>query len=78
MIKFIKNWYTVRKTEIALKASLYGAIAAFINERQEITDLIKKMYISLKDVSADELGNELIDRITDLAHEQAVKEHEAE
>ena len=80
----IKYWIMKRqmkRNEVKVKAMFYGTIASIMDNQEEITnalELVKKLYIELKDVPIDELRREFISKIAELAHEQAVKEREAE
>lgn len=78
MITIIINWYKTKKAEMAVKAAFYGAIATIVNNQQEIMEFIKNVYIALKDTPIDDLKDELIGKVSELAHEQAIKEHESE
>lgn len=66
MIKFIR----MKKNELKVKAMFYGTIAALINDRNDILELLQNMYASLKNVSAEELRSELINRLAELIHER--------
>lgn len=60
----------------------YYQIKKFIFEvfvgQSDIIPLAKKLLDSCKDLSGDELRHEFIDSLAKYAHEQAVKEREAE
>lgn len=66
MIKFIR----MKKNELKVKAMFYGTIAALINDRNDILELLQNMYASLKNVPAEELRSELINRLAELIHER--------
>lgn len=76
MIKFIKNYFSMKVKEIELKTVLYSSILTVINEKNDIVTLTKNLYISLKDVPMEDLRTELIKNIAHLAHERSIYERE--
>lgn len=77
MITLFK-WYTLKKKEISLKLAFYSMIETVIKEQEDIIQTITNIYSSVKDTPAQELQNKLITAIAELAHDQVVKEREAE
>lgn len=59
----------MKKNEWKIKGAFYGIIASFIDGKEEMRGLLQKMYISLKDVPAEELREELISRLAEIIHE---------
>ena len=81
IMNIVKYWIMKRKMkrdEVMVKAMLYGTIASIMNEQKDIIEFVQNMYMALKDVPMEDLRKELISNIAELAHEQAVKEREAE
>ena len=74
MINFIR----MKRNEWKVKAMFYGTIVAIMNGQKDIIGFVQKLYGALKDVPMEDLRKELISNIAELAHEQAVKEREAE
>lgn len=74
MITFIKMKYK----EWKLKLAFFSMIETVIKEQEDIIKTITSIYESLKDTTGQELQDKLITAITELAHDQAVKEREAE
>ena len=66
MINFIK----MKKNEWKIKATVYSAIAAIIDNHKDIFDLVHKMYSVLKDVPIDELQKEFISKLAEIVHEE--------
>lgn len=66
MICFIK----MKKAEWRIKAMLYGAIAALIDNQKDVLDLLQKMYLALRDIPAGDLQKELISRLAEIIHEE--------
>ncbi|MCH5256455.1 MAG: hypothetical protein J1D87_04140 [Lachnospiraceae bacterium] len=65
MIRYIK--YKVNK--IKFQSMLYEAIASIVENQGEIIELIWKMYAALKDVPAEELRKEIVEKLAEIVHE---------
>lgn len=66
----IKNYFIMKKNEWKFKAMLYSAIVTLIDNQKESLELLKKMYIALKDVPTDKLQKELIAKLAEIIHEE--------
>ena len=73
MITYIKykfNEWTVKKTP-------YGAIVQFMDNQDEIKDminLVKKLYEELKDIPAEDLQKEFISKLAEIIHNEEIKD----
>lgn len=59
MITFFK----MKHREWKLKLTLYSCAAALLSEHKNVAQLLKNMYLALKDIPADELRKELMDAL---------------
>ena len=66
MINFIR----MKKNEWKVKAMFYDTIAALFDNQKEILEMLQKMYVSLKDVPAEELQKELIAKLAEIIHNE--------
>lgn len=66
MINFIR----MKIAEWKVKAMFYGTIATLLDNQKEIAELLQKMYVGLKDVSADDLQKEFISKLAEIIHEE--------
>ena len=64
MIKYFK----MKKKEIELKLELYSSIESFMEEKDDIIETIKKVYLSLNDVPVEEMYNKLILELANIIH----------
>ena len=64
------NYIRMKKAEWKIKAVLYGTIAALIDNQKDVIELLKKMYVALKDVPAEELQKEFISKLAEIIHEE--------
>lgn len=65
MIKYFK----MKKMERDLKYALYSSVAAIMREQADMAALVQRLYVSLKDVPADELRDTFIRKIAEIVHE---------
>lgn len=72
------EYFKMKRNEWKVKAMFYGMIVGFVENQKDFIDFIQKLYVAVKDVPADEIRKELITKIAELAHEQAVKERDVE
>lgn len=66
MINFIR----MKKAEWKVKAMVYGTIATLLDNQKEVIELLQKMHIALKDVSADDFQKEFISKLAEIIHEE--------
>lgn len=76
--KTMINYFRMKKNEWKLKGMFYGIIVELVENQKDIIAMIQKLYISLKDISQEDFQKELIKQIASLAHDQVVREREAE
>ena len=77
-MKMIKAYIEMKKKEILVKSRLYGMILTFVDEREDLLNLVKGLYTELKDVPIENLQKEFVSKIAELAHSEAVKQRETE
>lgn len=66
MINFIR----MKRAEWKVRAMVYSTIATLLDNQKEVIELLQKMYIALKDVSADDLQKEFISKLAEIIHEE--------
>lgn len=66
----LRKYIKAKRAEIKVKAAIYTTIANFIDNKKDIIELIHKAYEALKDVPAEELQKELVNRIAEIAHNE--------
>ena len=77
----IKHWIIKRRmkrNELMVKAAFYEVVASLIDSNKDYIGFIQRVYVACKDVPVDELRSELIGKIAELVHEEAIKERETE
>lgn len=78
MIRLIKEYIKMKQTELKFKLMLYPIIGEFMNNNEEVFDFVEKLYLELKDVPPLELRKELIEKLAEYAHSEAMKQRETE
>ena len=64
------TYFKMKKNEWKVKAFLYGAVAAVLDNQKDVLALLQKMYIALKDVPADELQKEFVTKLAEIIHNE--------
>lgn len=66
----IRNYIKMKKSEWKIKATVYGTIAALIDNQKDILSMLQKLYVALKDVPAEELQTEFIAKLAEIIHNE--------
>ena len=68
----IKEFIGMKKKEIRVKTALYSAVDKFIVEKQDMVDLVMRIYETLKNTPTENLQQELISQIVNVIHKDEV------
>lgn len=68
------KYFKMKRNEWKIKAAIYGIIASVMDNQQEIIETAKKLFMSLKDISAEDMQQEFISKITELIYAENRKE----
>lgn len=68
------KYFKMKRNEWKIKAVIYGIIASVMDNQQEIIETVKKLFLSLKDISAEDMQQEFISKVTELIYEENRKE----
>ena len=63
------TYFKMKKNEWKVKAAFYGVIASIFDNQKPIIAMVQTLFTELKDVPAEELRSELIEKIAELVHE---------
>ena len=63
------TYFKMKKNEWKVKAAFYGAIASILDNQKPLIAMAQALFTELKDVPAEELRSELIDKVAELIHE---------
>lgn len=67
------NYFRMKKNEWKIKNIVYKMILSFIDEKSNMVDLLKKLYITLKDVPIDDLREEFVSKLVEIVHEKNIQ-----
>ena len=70
------RYFRVKIMELKVKEMLYSTILGVMNEQKDIIGLVQRLYVTLKDVPADELQKEFIRAVAEIVHEENKKTEE--
>lgn len=68
----IKEFIEMKKKEIRVKTALYSAVDKFIVKKQDMLDLVMRIYETLKNTPTENLQQELISQIVNVIHKDEV------
>ena len=68
----IKEFIEMKKKEIRVKTALYSAVDKFIVEKQDMLDLVMRIYETSKNTPTENLQQELISQIVNVIHKDEV------
>ena len=68
----IKEFIEMKKKEIRVKTALYSAVDKFIVEKQDMLDLVMRIYETLNNTPTENLQQELISQIVNVIHKDEV------
>ncbi len=63
------TYFKMKKNEWKVKGIFYEMIVTIINNQKEAIEFVQKLYDGLKDVSAENMQKELINKLAELAHQ---------
>lgn len=78
MFRMMKEYFAMKAMEIKVKSMFYNFVFNVAENKKDIIALLVKLQEGFKDATPEEIRKELIHEIAHFAHEQAVKEREAE
>lgn len=67
------TYFKMKINEWKVKAMFYGLIVEIADNQTTIVEFLKKMYLSLKDVSVDDFKEAFIKQLAEIVHEQNQK-----
>ena len=68
------TYFKMKKAEWKVKLAVYGAIAGIIDNHKYIITMIQTLFTQLKDVPAEQLKGEFVDKVAEIVHAQAEME----
>lgn len=70
------TYFKMKRKEHKIKLELYTAVENVLNEKKDIVDTIKNLYLSVKDVPMEELRDTFIEKLAEIIHAENHKDDE--
>lgn len=70
------TYFRMKRKEHKIKLELYTAIESVLNEKKDIIDTVKNLYLSVKDVPMEELRVIFIEKLAEIIHTENHEEDE--
>lgn len=68
------TYFKMKHAEWKLKLEMYKAAASIVSERTNIVNLVKDLYLSLKDTPVEDLQSKFIESVAEIVHRENQKE----
>lgn len=70
------TYFKMKRKEYKIKLELYTAVESILDEKKDIIDTVKNLYLSVKDVPMEELRDTFIEKLAEIIHAENYKEDE--
>lgn len=70
------TYFRMKRKEHKIKLELYTAIESVLNEKKDIINTVKNLYLSVKDVPMEELRVIFIEKLAEIIHTENHEEDE--
>ncbi len=64
------TYFKMKKNEWKIRNAIYNCILAFMENKKDIVNTAKKLFDSVKDMSAEDLRDEFIGKLAEIVHEE--------
>lgn len=68
------TYFKMKKNEWKIRNAVYNSIIGFTENKNDIINTVKKLFDSVKDMSAEEIKDEFIGKLADIVHEESKKQ----
>lgn len=70
------TYFKMKRKEHKIKLEFYTVVENVLNEKKDIVDTVKNLYLSVKDVPMEELGDTFIEKFAEIIHAENHKDDE--
>lgn len=63
------TYFKMKKNEWKIRNAIYNSILSFMENKKDIVNTAKKLFDSVKDMSAEEIREEFISKLAEIVHE---------
>ena len=67
------TYFKMKKNEWKIRNTIYNSILSVMESKKDIVNTAKKLFDSVKDMSAEDLRDEFIGKLAEIIHEESEK-----
>ena len=67
------TYFKMKKNEWKIRNAVYNSILDFMENKKDIVNTAKKLFDSVKDMSAEDIRDEFIGKLAEIVHEESRK-----
>ena len=67
------TYFKMKKNEWTIRNAMYNCILDFMENKKDIVNAAKKLFDSVKDMSAEDIRDEFIGKLAEIVHEENKK-----
>ncbi len=64
------TYFKMKKNEWKIRNAVYNSILAFMENKKDIVNTARKLFDSVKDMSAEDIRDEFIGKLAEIVHEE--------
>lgn len=68
------TYFKMKKNQWKIRNAIYNSILGFMKNKKDIINTAKKLYDSVKDMSAEDIRDEFIGKLAEIVHEESKRE----
>lgn len=70
------TYFKMKKNEWKIKNAIYNSILGFMENKKDIVNTAKKLFNSVKDMSAEDIKDEFIGKLAEIVHEESKRQRD--
>lgn len=70
------TYFKMKRKEHKIKLEFYTVVENVLNEKKDIVDTVKNLYLSVKDIPMEELRDTFIEKFAEIIHAENHKDDE--
>ncbi len=67
------TYFKMKKNEWKIRNAVYNSILAFMENKKDIVNTARKLFDSVKDMSAEDIRDEFIGKLAEIVHDESNK-----
>lgn len=70
------TYFKMKRKQWKIRNAIYNSILGFMENKNEIINTAKKLFDSVKDMSAEEIRDEFIGKLAEIVHEEGKRQRD--